>query len=335
MDTSDLKIFAAVARCNGMNRAAEALNTVQSNVTARVRALERKIGCALFDRHSRGVALTAAGRRLLPYAEQILHLLAEAQHAAKDDGEPAGTLTLGSLESTAALRLAPVLSRFVAAFPKVDLVLRTGTTAELIEAVCARRLEGAFVCGPVDHGELDIVGMFTEELVLLAAPGLKSFDAAIAASGTRIVVLKAGCSYRQRLEGVLAKRGIQSPRLLEFGTIEAIFKCVAAGLGITLFPRSLVERIGPEAQLSVHALPSATARAETLFVRRRDALASSALVAFLECARRDAAGKTAAGSGAGRLQGLTTAPGGRDGNVCKGRTRATARRPARGASHRA
>ena len=66
MDTADLKIFATVARLQGMNRAAEALNTVQSNVTARVRALERKIGRALFDRHSRGVALTAAGRRLRP-----------------------------------------------------------------------------------------------------------------------------------------------------------------------------------------------------------------------------------------------------------------------------
>src|SRR5215510_7418003 len=255
MDTSDLKIFATVARCNGMNRAAETLNTVQSNVTARVRALERKIGCALFDRHSRGVALTAAGRRLLPYAEQILQLIAEAQHAAKDDGEPAGRLTLGSLESTAALRLAPVLSRFVAAYPKVDLVLRTGTTAELVEAVRARRLEGAFVCGPVEHGELEIASMFTEELVLLAAPGAATLEEAVGGSDPRIIVLKAGCSYRQRLESFLVKRGIQSPRLLEFGTIEAIFKCVGAGLGITLLPRSLMARIHPKTEVSMHRLP--------------------------------------------------------------------------------
>jgi LysR family transcriptional regulator, cell division regulator len=335
MDTSDLKIFATVARCNGMNRAAAALNTVQSNVTARVRALERKIGCALFDRHSRGVALTAAGQRLLPYAEQILHLLAEAQGAAKDDGEPAGGLTLGSLESTAALRLAPVLSRFVAAFPKVDLVLRTGTTAELIEAVRARRLQGAFVCGPVDDGELEIATMFTEELVLLAAPGLRSLDAAIGASDTRIVVLKAGCSYRQRLESFLAKRGIQSPRLLEFGTIEAIFKCVGAGLGITLLPRSLVARIGPEDRLSVHALPSAASRAETLFVRRRDALASSALIAFLDCARREAAGKARDLPGSARSKGCAAAATVADGGASKGANTARSRRPVRGASHRA
>ena len=173
MEISDLKIFATVARCNGMNRAADALRTVQSNVTARIRVLETKLGCPLFDRHSRGVALTAAGRRLLPYADNILRLLEEAQRAARDDGEPGGSLTLGSLETTAALRLAPVLSHFVAAYPKVDLVLRTGTTCELIDDVLARRLEAAFVCGPVDHVELEVETVFTEDLVLLAAPGVK------------------------------------------------------------------------------------------------------------------------------------------------------------------
>ena len=285
MDAADLKIFATVARCSGINRAAEKLNTVQSNVTARVRALEAEIGCPLFDRHSRGVALTAAGRRLLPYADNVLQMLEEAARAARDDGEPRGTLTLGSLETTAALRLAPVLSRFVAAFPSVDLVLRTGTTCELVEEVLGRRVEGAFVCGPVDHHELDVQMVFEEELVLLAAPQFKSLRAAIANRDSRVVVLRSGCSYRQRLEGFLAKRGVQAPRLLEFGTLEAIFKCVAAGLGITLLPRSVAERMGGQCEVSIHALPRSEAQVETLFVRRRNSFSSSAVVAFLQCAR--------------------------------------------------
>jgi len=66
MDASDLRIFEAVARLGGMNRAAAALNTVQSNVTARIRALEEQLGVQLFRRTSRGVSLTAAGERLLP-----------------------------------------------------------------------------------------------------------------------------------------------------------------------------------------------------------------------------------------------------------------------------
>ena len=58
MDAADLKVFEAVARLGGMNRAASELNTVQSNVTARVRQLEDELGTTLFQRHSRGVALT-------------------------------------------------------------------------------------------------------------------------------------------------------------------------------------------------------------------------------------------------------------------------------------
>jgi LysR family transcriptional regulator, cell division regulator len=68
MDTGDLKIFEAVARLGGMNRAAAELNTVQSNITARIKALETDLGCVLFERRRTGVSLTAAGRRLLPYA---------------------------------------------------------------------------------------------------------------------------------------------------------------------------------------------------------------------------------------------------------------------------
>lgn len=285
MDAADLKLFAAVAQSGGMNRAADVLNTVQSNVTARVRALEAEIGCALFDRHSRGVTLTAAGRRLLPYADSILKMLDEAVRTARDDGEPAGALTLGSLETTAALRLAPVLTRFVAEHPGVDLVLRTGTTCELIDEVLARRVEGAFVCGPVDHPALDVQAAFEEELVLLAAPHVASLRAAVGAGDARIVVLKAGCSYRQRLQSALVKRGIQAPRLLEFGTLEAILTSVAAGLGITLLPRSIVERLGHNDRISMHTLPRAEARVQTLFVRRRDTFASSALMVFLKYAR--------------------------------------------------
>jgi transposase/molybdenum-dependent DNA-binding transcriptional regulator ModE len=92
MDASDLRIFEAVARLGGMNRAAAALNTVQSNVTARIRALEEQLGVQLFRRTSRGVSLTAAGERLLSYSVKMARLLDEARRAAQDDGTPRGQL---------------------------------------------------------------------------------------------------------------------------------------------------------------------------------------------------------------------------------------------------
>src|SRR5580692_3539238 len=172
VDTGDLKIFEAVARLGGMNRAAAELNTVQSNITARIKALEADIGCPLFERHSRGVSLTAAGRRLLPYASRAGRLLADARRAARDDGVPHGLVTIGSLETTAALRLTPLLANYAAAYPEVDLVLRTGTTRELIADVLEGRVDGAFVCGPVAYAELREDVMFREELVMLAAPNV-------------------------------------------------------------------------------------------------------------------------------------------------------------------
>lgn len=285
MDSASLHVFEAVARAGGMNRAADELHTVQSNVTARIRALETDLGCSLFERHSRGVALTAAGQRLLPYARRVAWLLADAARAARDDGQPRGPLTIGSLETTAALRLSPLIARYATACPEVDLALRAGTTAELIDAVLERHLEGAFVCGPVAHHSLVEQAMFEEELAVLAAPGIASLEQATQGGVARIVVLRAGCSYRQRLEMLLAHRGIAVPRLMEFGTLEAIFGCVSAGLGITLLPRALVGPVWQEGRVSLHCLPPEEAMVTTVFIHRREAFLSSALRAFLDHVR--------------------------------------------------
>jgi DNA-binding transcriptional LysR family regulator len=283
MDAADLRMFEAVARLGGMGRAAAELNTVQSNVTARIREMEARLGVPLFVRHARGVDLAPAGHRLLPYARRVLRLLEEAHRVAQDDGTPAGPLVIGSLETTTALHLAPALARFTAAHPAVNLTLRTGTTCELLEQVLEGALEGAFVCGPVAHPDLEAEPGFREELVLLSTPGTRSpLQPPGPGPELRIIVLRAGCSYRQRLEELLARRGMPSPRLLEFGTLEAILACVSAGLGMTLLPRALIGTVTRPGQVAAHALPAAEGLVETVFVRRRDARRSSALGAFLD-----------------------------------------------------
>ena len=280
MDSRDLATFAAVARLGGMGRAARSLNTVQSNITQRVRRLEESLGVSLFERSRSGAKLTAAGRRLVPYAQRLEALLGEAARAARDDGEPAGGLTIGSLETTAALRLAPLLASYAAAHPKVDLVLRTGTTAELIERVLERELEGALVAGPVSHPDLAGTALYEEELALLSAPRHRSISAILKQPDLRMVILRAGCSYRQRLEELLTRRGIVGLRRLEFGTLEAILGAVSADLGVTLMPRALAGKTWRGGRIAVHRLPAAEARVQTIFVRRRDMVCSSALVAF-------------------------------------------------------
>jgi DNA-binding transcriptional LysR family regulator len=285
MDASDLRIFEAVARLGSMSLAGAELNTVQSNVTARIRALEDEIGRPLFERHNRGVSLTAAGRRLLPYSASVSRLLEDARRAAIDDGVPKGMLTVGSLETTAALRLSPILTEYASRYPNVDLVLRTGTSCELVEQVLEHKLEGAFVCGPVDHPDLHEEAVFEEELVILTSPQITSLDSLLSRNDLKIIVLRTGCSYRQRLEAVLAARGIVGLRQLEFGTLESIYNCVSAGIGLTLLPKSLVGSVWKDQRIAVHKIDPQDAIVETTFIRRSEAYVSSALQAFLAAAR--------------------------------------------------
>ena len=97
MDAADLRIFSAVAR-SGMSKAAAELGTVQSNATARIRALEERLGVDPFERTNRGATLTAAGLRLRPFRDRVAGLLEDARRAVTDEGAPAGNLSaIGSL----------------------------------------------------------------------------------------------------------------------------------------------------------------------------------------------------------------------------------------------
>ena len=129
----------------------------------------------------------------------------EAVLAARDDGEPKGPLAIGSMETTAAVRLPALLAEFHRRFPAVRLSLRTSTTADLVAGVLDGTFDGAFVAGPIEHAELDATVAFREELVLVTArrwTSLAALRAGTPESGPTALVFRTGCTYRQRLEQV-------------------------------------------------------------------------------------------------------------------------------------
>jgi DNA-binding transcriptional LysR family regulator len=286
VELTDLLTFSTVARLGGITRAADELNTVQSNVTQRVKALEAEIGTALFERHSRGMTLTGAGRRLLPYAQRMAALTREAVLAARDDGEPKGPLSIGSMETTAAVRLPALLAEFHRRFPAVRLTLRTAPTADLVAAVLDGTLDGAFVAGPIEHAELASTLAFREELVLISARkwnSLAALRAGTPESGPTALVFRTGCTYRQRLEQVFSEFGWPSATRFELGTLDGMIGCVAADMGVTMLPRAVVERDHVNPDISIHTLKPSQARVDTLFIQRRSAHQYSALQGFVAC----------------------------------------------------
>jgi DNA-binding transcriptional LysR family regulator len=278
MDSNGLKIFLAIAEEGSVSKAAERLHCVQSNVTTRLRKLEKELGTDLFYRTRKGMELSPSGELLLPYARSVAHLLQEAQAALVPCAAPRGPLRIGSMDSAAVVHLPALLASYHRIHPDVDLQLSTGASGEMVERVLDYAIDGAFVGGPVDHP--DIIGeeVLCEQLVLVSG---SAQDPAHDPSPLSILVYRSGCSCRCKLEDWLGDIGRTPARVVEMGALDAILGCVGAGMGITMLPRSFVMREPFRSLVHVHAVPQPFDRLPIQFVRRRDVRPSPAMQSFL------------------------------------------------------
>jgi DNA-binding transcriptional LysR family regulator len=268
IDLTALEIFKAVAEQGGITRAAARLHRVQSNVTTRVKQLEERLGATLFLRQKGRLALSAEGKLLLGYADRLLHLSSEAE-AALRGGTPHGSLQVGALESVAAIRLPPVLSRYHRAYPDVRIELVTGTTGALVGKVLGHEVEAAFVAEPFTADGLEVQPVWTEELVLITPRSCPRLRTPREIGHTTLIAFANGCSYRRRLETWLGASRVVPERVMEFSSYHAILACVAAGTGIAIVPRSVIGVSRAGRDVAAHALPPGVARARTALVWRQ------------------------------------------------------------------
>jgi DNA-binding transcriptional LysR family regulator len=283
MDLAALRIFRAVAEDGSVTQAAVRLNTVQSNVTARIRQLEEELATPLFDRISRRLVITPAGRLLADYAERLLALAEEAADAVRSHDVPQGLLRLGSMETTAAARLPAVFAALRTRHPQIELRLSTGPTAQLVQSVLQHQLDAALVASPVMHPQLAMETVIEEELLLVSAADWPTLDTAADLAGRGPLALftfREGCSYRQRLLDWLRGDGVQIAQVNEFGTFEAIIGCVAAGVGVSLLPRAVLDAHIAAGTLRAHPTPAAVRNAQTLLVWHRERSRHAAREAF-------------------------------------------------------
>lgn len=279
MNLSDLRIFRAVAREGGVTRAAERLHRVQSNITTRVRQLEEELGVALFIREGKRLHLAPAGHVLLDYADRLLALAEEARNAVQD-GTPRGRFRLGSMESTAAARLPGPLSDYHRRHPNVTLELRTGNTQQLAVAVLAGELDAALAVEPVADAPFEKIAIYEEELVIVAPAGHPPIGAG-ADLPRAIVAFENGCAHRARLEAWFAQQGGLAERTIETTSYHAMLGCIAAGMGVSLMPLSVLGTFPERKRLSLHALPPGQDRADTVLFWRKGA-ASPKIEALVE-----------------------------------------------------
>ncbi|MEP4886715.1 MAG: LysR substrate-binding domain-containing protein [Alphaproteobacteria bacterium] len=267
MELSDLRIFKAVVEEGGITRAAERLHRVQSNVTTRIRQLEDDLGVELFVREGRGLYLAPVGRTLVGYADRLLELADEARNAVQDS-RPRGLLRVGSMESTASVRLPEPLSRFCNMYPDVTLELSTGNPEMLSKAILAGEIDVAFAAEPIADEPFEAVHAFTEEHVIVSSAEQDPFTEDRDGSWS-LVAFEPGCPHRKRLLDWVEGRGEVTARLVEMGSYHAILGCVVIGMGISLMPKSVLDTFPEKKRLRIHPLPKGQDSADTLLFWRR------------------------------------------------------------------
>ncbi|MCK1983833.1 MULTISPECIES: LysR family transcriptional regulator [Peribacillus] len=285
MDLHSLKIFQSVAKMGSISQAARELQYAQSNITMKIQQLESDLQTTLFYRHNRGTELTDKGTILLTYTEKIFDLIEETKNLMKDDQTPRGPLIIGSMETTAAVRLPVLFSKYHKDFPEVDLTLKTGSTEQNIQAVLQNELDGAFVAGPINHPDLIQKEVFEEELMLITDTVHPPISSIKDIQTRTLLVFHAGCAYREKFELWLKQEKMIPNKIMEFGTIDGIIGCVAAGLGISMLPQSVVSKQVQDGIIRKHSIPNGKVR--TVFIYRKDKYVPASLVKFINMLSED------------------------------------------------
>ena len=295
-----METFRAVANELSFSRAAAKLGYVQSSVSSQVASLEQELGAPLFDRLGRTIALTEAGRVMLSYSERLLGLARESKEAVADagvgSGEITGALSVSAPETLLTYRLPELLALFHKRHPRVRVSLKPTAVGRLVGSTRRALEEGRVDVAFVLDGPAEIVGLSAEPLVeeavsVVAPPAHALADSSLVNPeelGGETVILpeapESGCAYRGGFERQLSAAGVVPRETLQFQSIEAIKRCVSAGMGVSVLPT-----VSVEAELASGSLSELgwrePIRVGTLMAWNGQRWASPALRAFLQTAR--------------------------------------------------
>ena len=245
MNFSQLESFVALTDTGSFTEAAEAIHLTQSAVSHALATLERELGITLLERNRKGiVALTAAGRQIMPHARTLL-AQAEAikQAAAAVRGLAAGKLRLGSIVSFVPPRLlASLLTAFQQTYPEIELVLFEGALHEVGEWLTDGVVDLSFVILPA--AAIATTPLVRDELlVLVSARHPLSRHTAVTADDLRhstFIMEKTNCVLYLMEHIGLDGESIKPLIRYQASDSSTILAMVREGLGITLVARQML-----------------------------------------------------------------------------------------------
>ena len=286
MELAHVEAFVAIVRSGGFTQASASIHLTQPAISRRIALLEQELGAPLFERLPHGVALTEAGRAFLPHAETLLAVARDGVEAVRElrDGS-LGIVTLALVGTLASTSLTERLRRFRAAYPGVDLRIRTALSVEVSalvlrgDAALGLRYNTdphpGLVSSIVDHEAL--VPVCSTRHRLAGARHVQPEELA----GERWVAVPrpmsgAGEPYALAIERQLATAGIPAPEIVPIDSLTAQKRMVEAEFGLALLPESSVREELDAGSLCVLPVRALRVTVPVALVQRRGAFQSGA-----------------------------------------------------------
>ncbi|WP_353146257.1 LysR substrate-binding domain-containing protein [Pollutimonas bauzanensis] len=246
LDLRSLRSFVAVASAGSISAAAESQHIAQPALSVQVKQLEEHLGTPLFDRHARGVTLTAAGDRFLVHAMGILRrvdVACEDVRSAVD--EPSGRVSIALPQSVAKFVTVPLVQNVVRQWPKIRLQMVEMSTGYIPDQLLRGQIDIGVTFGTEDDARLQFSHLMDEELVLATSrhqllnlripPAMLTDGVALKSIDSLPMVLPTTAhSLRRRIEEYLSKESVSLNVIAEVNAIPELIELAVAGVGSTI-----------------------------------------------------------------------------------------------------
>lgn len=239
---SVLKTFVDAAKNLSFRAAAEKNFITQPAVSQHVRQLEETLGCALFERRSKKVFLTAAGETFLAYAEKILKIYEEARtQTGRSLREVRGTIRIAAIYSIGLYKIQPVVRRCLSRYPQIDIHLEYHPSERIYEMVFNGLVDFGLVAYPRPRAGVNMTVFSEEEMVLVQSPHHPIFKQKIQGMGglenARFIAFAAGTPTRAEIDRLLRSHGAQPKIVHEYDNVTTLKSAVELGMGCAIVPR--------------------------------------------------------------------------------------------------
>jgi DNA-binding transcriptional LysR family regulator len=289
MDINQLEVLLTVAQEQSFSRAAQALHRTQPAVSQAIRRLERELGEPLFDRSSKDGTLTAAGRVLHEFAQQMLNLRQGAHAAIKELKDlQRGKLALSANEYTV-MYLLPILPVFRARHPHIKVEVKRSLASRIPSQILDRDVEIGVVSYKPGDSAIASVAVLTDELVLVVAPdhplARKEVVSIRELGAESFIAHNVPSPYREKVVRTFEKYKTPLNISIEMPTLEAIKRLVEQGMGVALIPRLATQAELAGKQLMALTVKEMRSERAINLIYRKGATLSHAAKAFLRVAR--------------------------------------------------